>query len=173
MTRDLAHVPVALLHALKHYKVLHERVALMQVETADVPHVPDEQRLDIDELGKGFYTIRIRLGFMDEANVLRALAQCRVGGLRFKSPRKRNALTRRNVRVTPRLARDESGIPLSTVLSSSPQKRVRHFSRHRGCGHWARAPRQDSRTASASISASALRSIYTPVTWHIGVFGKQ
>ena len=83
MTRDLGHVPVALLHALKHYKVLHERVVMMQVETEDVPHIPDEQRLEIAELGKGFYTIRLRYGFTDEPNVLRALAQCRVGGLRF------------------------------------------------------------------------------------------
>ena len=83
MSRDLNRVPVALLHALKHYKVLHERVVMMQVETEDVPHVADEQRLEIRELGKGFYTIRIRYGFMDEPNILRALAQCRVGGFRF------------------------------------------------------------------------------------------
>ena len=37
MTRDLTRVPVALLHALKHYKALHERVVMMQVETEDVP----------------------------------------------------------------------------------------------------------------------------------------
>ena len=67
MTRDLAHVPLALLHALKHYKVLHERVMTMQVETEDVPHVSDERRLDIADLGKGFYTIRIRYGFTDGA----------------------------------------------------------------------------------------------------------
>ena len=52
MTRDLMQVPVTLLHAVKHYKVLHERVVIMQVETEDVPHVPDEQRLEIRELGK-------------------------------------------------------------------------------------------------------------------------
>jgi KUP system potassium uptake protein len=56
---------------------------MMQVETEDVPHVPDEQRLEIRELGKGFYMIRLRYGFMDEPNILRALAQCRVGGFRF------------------------------------------------------------------------------------------
>jgi len=105
MTRDLAHVPVALLHALKHYKVLHERVALMQVETADVPHVPDEQRLDIDELGEGFYGIRIRLGFMDEANVLRALAQCRVGGLRFNLMETSFFIGREKLRLRVRLRR--------------------------------------------------------------------
>src|SRR5262244_727770 len=83
MTRNLEHVPLALLHALKHYKVLHKRVVMMQVETEDVPHVPDEQRLEISELGKGFYTIRIRYGFSDEPNILRALAQCRLGGFHF------------------------------------------------------------------------------------------
>jgi len=78
LTRDITQVPVTLLHALKHYKALHERVVMMQVETEDVPHVPDEQRLEIDEKGKGFYTMLVRYGFMDEPNVMRALAQCRL-----------------------------------------------------------------------------------------------
>jgi KUP system potassium uptake protein len=78
MTRDLAQVPVALLHALKHTKALHERVIIMQVLTEDVPHIPAERRLDIEEVGKGFYTMRVRYGFMDEPNVMRALAQCRM-----------------------------------------------------------------------------------------------
>ena len=78
MTRDLTQVPVALLHALKHTKALHKRVIMMQVETEDVPHVPAERRLEIEEVGKGFYTMRVRYGFMDEPNVMRAMAQCRV-----------------------------------------------------------------------------------------------
>lgn len=102
MTRDLAHTPAALLHALKHYKVLHERVVMMQVETRDVPHVPEEQRLEIGELGKGFYTIRVRYGFMDEPNVLRALAQCRVGGLRFNLMETSFIIGRERVRPRPR-----------------------------------------------------------------------
>jgi len=78
MTRDLTQVPVALLHALKHYQALHQRVVMMQVDTEDVPHVPDDGRLEISEVGKGFFTMRVRYGFMDEPNVMRALAQCRV-----------------------------------------------------------------------------------------------
>jgi KUP system potassium uptake protein len=78
MTRDLTQVPVALLHALKHYKALHERVVMMQVETEDVPHIPADRRLEIHEVGKGFYTMHVRYGFMDQPNVMRALAQCRV-----------------------------------------------------------------------------------------------
>jgi KUP system potassium uptake protein len=102
MTRDLGHVPAALLHALKHYKVLHERVVMMQVMTEDVPHVPEEQRLEIDKLGKGFHTIRLHYGFMDEPNVLRALAQCRVGGLRFNLMETSFIIGRERVRPRPR-----------------------------------------------------------------------
>ena len=78
MARDLNQVPSALLHALKHNKALHERVVMMQVDTEDVPHVPDDRRLEIAEIGKGFYTMRVRYGFMDEPNIMRALALCRV-----------------------------------------------------------------------------------------------
>ena len=133
MTRDLAHAPVALLHALKHYKVLHERVVMMQVETQDVPHVADEQRLDIDELGKGFYTMRIRYGFMDEPNILRALAQCRVGGFRFNLMDTSFFIGREKLRLRPRPRRPAVGRwrdrlfilmsnnTLDRVLSHSPQ----------------------------------------------------
>jgi KUP system potassium uptake protein len=83
MTRDLTQVPVALLHALKHYKALHERVIMMQVETEDVPHVPADRRIELNEVGKGFYTMHVRYGFMDEPNVMRALAQSRAQGFRI------------------------------------------------------------------------------------------
>ena len=83
MARDIGQVPTALLHALKHYKVLHERTVLMSVATRDVPNVPDDERLEIEDLGKGFFTVRVWYGFMDEPNLLRALAQCRLQQLRF------------------------------------------------------------------------------------------
>jgi KUP system potassium uptake protein len=83
MARDIHQVPTALLHALKHYKVLLERTVLMSVATRDVPHVADEERLEIRDLGKGFFTVCVWYGFMDEPNLLRALAQCRLQQLRF------------------------------------------------------------------------------------------
>ena len=76
-------MPTALLHALKHYKVLHERVVLLNVLTRDVPHVGDEERLELRDLGNGIYTLRLWYGFMDEPNILRALAQCRIQRFRF------------------------------------------------------------------------------------------
>jgi KUP system potassium uptake protein len=102
MARDLARVPETLLIALKHCKVLHERVIIMHVDTQDVSHVPDEQRLKIDELGKGFYTILVSYGFMDEPNIPRALAQCRVSGLRFNLMETSFFLGREKLRLQPR-----------------------------------------------------------------------
>ena len=83
MTAQVDDVPAALLHNLKHNKVLHERIVLMTVQTEDVPHVPRPSRLEIRHLDQNFHTMRIRYGFMDEPNIPRALAQCRVGGFRF------------------------------------------------------------------------------------------
>ena len=82
---------------------------MMLVETQDVPHVPDEQRLDISELGKGFFTIRIRYGFTDEPNVLRALAQCRVGGFRFNLMETSFVIGREKLRLRPRKRRLQLG----------------------------------------------------------------
>jgi KUP system potassium uptake protein len=72
-----------MLHALKHYKALHERVVMMQVLTEDVPHVPADRRIEIHEVGKGFYTMQVRYGFMDQPNVMRALAQVRAEHFRI------------------------------------------------------------------------------------------
>ena len=83
MARDIDQVPVVLLHALKHYKVLHERTVLMSIKTEDIPHVVEDERLEIRDLGMGFYTVLVRYGFMDEPNLLRALAQCRLHDLRI------------------------------------------------------------------------------------------
>jgi KUP system potassium uptake protein len=83
MSRQIDQVPTALLHALKHFKVLHERTVLMSVSTRDVPHVADDDRLEIRDLGGGFFTVAVWYGFMDEPNLLRALAQCRVQQFHF------------------------------------------------------------------------------------------
>src|SRR5882672_1870650 len=83
MTGDVDSVPKALLHNLKHNKVLHERVVLMNVHTEDIPHVPEERRIEITHLEHNFHIVRLNYGFMDEPNIPRALAQCRVLQFRF------------------------------------------------------------------------------------------
>ncbi len=76
-------VPTALLHNLKHNRVLHERVVLMKVDIKDIPHVPDDQRIDLAHLDHNFHTIAVNYGFMDEPNIPRALAQLRRMQFRF------------------------------------------------------------------------------------------
>jgi KUP system potassium uptake protein len=76
-------VPSALLHTLKHFNSLHERVVLMSMRTEDVPRVPNNGRIEIQEVGKGFWAVQVRWGFMEEPSVARALALCRQGGLDF------------------------------------------------------------------------------------------
>jgi KUP system potassium uptake protein len=76
--------PPALLHNLKHNKVLHDRVVFLAVITAEVPHVPPEKGAAVEDLGHGFYRLRLNYGFMEEPNVPEALAALRERGLEFK-----------------------------------------------------------------------------------------
>jgi KUP system potassium uptake protein len=75
--------PLALLHNLKHNKVLHKRVVIMTLATADAPHVDMEDRLKVEELREGFYRVRAYYGFMDEPNVPDVMLECAKQGLEF------------------------------------------------------------------------------------------
>jgi KUP system potassium uptake protein len=83
MTARVDNVPAALLHNMKHNKILHERNVLMTVHTEDVPRLPEAERLEIHHLAGNFHTVTIHYGFVDEPDIPRALALCRVGGFRF------------------------------------------------------------------------------------------
>ncbi len=76
-------VPRALLHNLVHNKVLHERVVLLNVETADVPYLPEGERLRLEPLDYGFWRLWVRYGFKDEPDIPAALAGCGKLGLKF------------------------------------------------------------------------------------------
>ena len=75
MTSAASGVPHALLHNLKHNKVLHERIILLTVRIEDVPYVIPEKRLETKDYGSGFYRVLLRYGFMEEINVPASLAQ--------------------------------------------------------------------------------------------------
>ena len=74
-------VPGALLHNLKHNKVLHERVVIVNVAVDDTPLVAPEQRLEVEKLGKGFYTVKVHHGFYETPDVPQALREARRFGL--------------------------------------------------------------------------------------------
>jgi KUP system potassium uptake protein len=76
--------PPALLHNLKHNQVLHQRVVLLIVETAETPHVEPADRAAVEDLGDGFYRVFLRYGFMEEPDVPAGLATLEPSGLVFK-----------------------------------------------------------------------------------------
>jgi KUP system potassium uptake protein len=73
--------PPALVHNLAHNKVLHERIVFLTVVTHDVPHVPPGERVTVKAIGKGFYSVIARYGFMDDPDIEDVLAACRVRSL--------------------------------------------------------------------------------------------
>ncbi len=83
MSRTSEGVPPTLLHNLKHNKVLHRQIVFLTVLTAEQPHVPQEQRLEVEELGYGIFRVVARYGFMEDAHVPELLATIRFHGLDF------------------------------------------------------------------------------------------
>jgi KUP system potassium uptake protein len=83
LTANATHTPAAFLHNLKHNKVLHERIIILQVETMDVPRVAEAQRVEVERLGKGFHTVIARYGFTEQPDVPDALRACRPHGIAY------------------------------------------------------------------------------------------
>jgi KUP system potassium uptake protein len=81
LTPRLDLVPSALLHNLKHNRVLHERVVLVHVKVEDTPFVEPERRVAVNKLGKGFFTVELRYGFFEDSDVPRGLEAARAHGL--------------------------------------------------------------------------------------------
>ena len=75
--------PVALMHNLKHNKVLHEKNVILTVATAETPRVREEDRIKIYPSSGDFTKVVLTYGFMESPNIPKALAQCRKQGLKF------------------------------------------------------------------------------------------
>ncbi len=69
LNSDPSLVPSALLHGLKHFRVLHERILFVHIEFLEVPRAPPQQRLAASVLGAGLMDVRVRFGFRDEPDV--------------------------------------------------------------------------------------------------------
>ncbi|MDB5470896.1 MAG: potassium transporter [Caulobacter sp.] len=83
LTSDPDVTPVALMHNLKHNKVLHEKNIICTVRNAETPRVSDEHRVRIEKVNDDFKKLIITYGFMESPNVPKALALCRKQGLKF------------------------------------------------------------------------------------------
>ena len=106
LTSDPVSAPTALMHSLKHYKVLHEKNVILTIETADMPRVDPAERVEIEPLGETFRRVRLRFGFMEQPNVPKALAIARKLGWQFDIMSTSFFLSRRSLKVAAK-----SGMP--------------------------------------------------------------
>ncbi|WP_122466147.1 potassium transporter Kup [Brevundimonas lutea] len=83
LTSDAEVAPVALMHNLKHNKVLHEKNVILSVKTQDRPRVPESERVRMEPISEDFSRLIVSYGFMETPNVPRALGLCRKKGLKF------------------------------------------------------------------------------------------
>ena len=100
LTADPTSAPTALLHSLKHYKVLHERNAVLTIESDPLPRVDPEDRVRIEPISATFSRILVRFGFMETPNVPQALAIARKLGWQFDIMSTSFFLSRRTLRPT-------------------------------------------------------------------------
>jgi KUP system potassium uptake protein len=83
LTSDPISAPTALMHSLKHYKVLHEKNVILTIETAPTPRIDPAERVRLEEISKTFSKVTLRFGFMESPNVPKALAIARKLGWQF------------------------------------------------------------------------------------------
>jgi KUP system potassium uptake protein len=106
LTSDPQTAPAALLHNLKHNKVLHEKNVVLTVRTVDTPRVRDDNRVRIEPIGDGFWKVRMTYGYMETPNIPRGLAILRKEGFKFDIMATSFFLSRRSIRAAA-----QSGMP--------------------------------------------------------------
>lgn len=83
MVSDSNLVPQALLHSLKHYKVIHKKVIFLNVQLDTVPYVAKANRIHVEQLSNSFWNVNLNYGFKDDINIPEALSHCKIEGVSF------------------------------------------------------------------------------------------
>ena len=107
LTSDPSFVPTALMHNLKHNKVLHEHNVILTIETAQTPRVDPAERVKMETISEKFSTVRLRFGFMESPNVPKALVIARKLGWQFDIMATSFFVSRRALKPSA-----QSGMPL-------------------------------------------------------------
>ena len=107
LTGDPESTPTALLHSLKHFKVLHEHNIITTVVTVDSPRVDPAERIEITPIRKSFTRMTLRYGFMETPDLSRAMAMARKLGLPLDMATTSFFLSRRSLKVAP-----NAGMPI-------------------------------------------------------------
>ena len=101
MTTNPGGVPNALLHNLKHNKVLHGRVIILSIQIEDIPRVPKEDYIWIDNLGHGFYSVTAHYGFKETPNVPTMMNDCLLQSMKFDMMETSFFVNRESLIATP------------------------------------------------------------------------
>ena len=107
LTSDPDFAPTALLHNLKHNKVLHENNVILTIITSDTPRVPEEDRVRIDVVSSHFRKVSLNFGYMEQPNIPKALAVARKLGWQFDIMSTSFFLSRRSLKPSAK-----SGMPM-------------------------------------------------------------
>jgi len=107
LTSDPTSAPTALMHNLKHNKILHEHNVILTIVTADMPRVPEEDRVVMSQISPHFSTVTLNFGYMEQPNIPRALAIARKLGWTFDIMSTSFFLSRRALKPSP-----SSGMPM-------------------------------------------------------------
>jgi KUP system potassium uptake protein len=102
LTSDPDYAPAALLHSLKHFKVLHEQNVILTIRTADIPRVGPTNRVNMQDLAPGFRQVTLTWGYAEEPDVPEGLALCRKIGWKFDIMATSFILSRRSLRLSSR-----------------------------------------------------------------------
>jgi KUP system potassium uptake protein len=102
LTSDIEGAPTALLHSLKHYKVLHEQNVILTVRTSASPRVPDDEKVTIDAYNELFSRVVVTFGYMESPNIPKALALGRKLGWKFDIMSTSFFLSRRSLKPGPK-----------------------------------------------------------------------
>jgi KUP system potassium uptake protein len=99
---DPVYAPSALMHNLKHNRVLHDILVFISVETASVPRVPRDERVSVKKLALGAFLVEARFGYMEQPDVPAALRLCEPFGLSIDPRQASYFLGRRSIRMSAR-----------------------------------------------------------------------
>jgi len=102
LTSDIEGAPTALLHSLKHYKVLHEHNVILTVQTSASPRVADDEKVVIESYNELFSRVVVTFGYMETPNIPKALGLARKLGWKFDIMSTSFFLSRRSLKPTPK-----------------------------------------------------------------------
>ena len=127
LTADPESAPTALLHNLKHNRVLHERNIVLTIKTEDTPRVPRHERVEIERLSDGFIRVIAHYGFMETPSVPKIFEHCRRKDLNVDFPATSFFLSRRSLKPTSKTTLPRWQEALFIWLSGQSEDATEYF----------------------------------------------